>query len=301
MLIEEVNIGLLGEDLQVDMLRIDLHDPDIPGNKFWKLKYNIREMEDRGLDTMVSFGGAYSNHISALAAAGRKYGFKSVGIIRGEELSGDNPTLAEAAKQGMELKFIDRTTYRDWKKGAVDLDEFLGMENYYLLPEGGSNALAVRGCAEILNESTREYNIICCPVGSGGTLAGLIAGSVPEQNILGFSALKGGEYLEEEVMDLVEAYAPGIDRKNWLLNHDYHFGGFASVKLTLLKTYQKFLELNNVELDLIYTVKMVYGVWDLLRSGSLDPDKRILLIHTGGQQGNASMKERYTRNGIILR
>ena len=188
------------------MLRTDLFNKDVPGNKWFKMKYNIEEMRNSGLSEMATFGGAFSNHIAAVARAGQIYEFGTTGVIRGDSSSWNNETLSLAQSQGMKLKFIDRSTYREWKKGKVDLSEFLGMEQYYSLPEGGSNVLAVKGCSDITRDLEEDYNIISCPVGSGGTLAGLIVSSSDHQKVLGFSALKGGDFLKLDIQKLLEEY-----------------------------------------------------------------------------------------------
>lgn len=276
---------------EIDVLRLDLYDMDIPGNKYWKLKYNIEAMTAKGMEHMVSFGGAFSNHIAALAAAGKKFGFKTTGIIRGEELSASNPTLKKAQAEGMELKFVERTAYRNWKKGLVDLNEFLGMKDYYLLPEGGTNTLAVKGCSEIADFISEEYDLVCCPVGSGGTLAGLIAGLSESTTIFGFSSLKGGAYMEDEIRKLLIEYGAEYgtshaNKKNWKLIHDYHFGGFAKVTDELIEFYKDFLKETKIELDLVYTAKMMFGLKEMIREGKLEVYSKVLAIHTGGQQGN---------------
>lgn len=289
-----VQIDAISEDffhndyVELSLLRLDLFDPDIPGNKFFKMKYNIEEMRLQGKDQLVTFGGAYSNHIAATAAAGKKFGFRTIGIIRGEASNWHNHTLAQAEKDGMHLKFIDRMTYRDWKKGEVDLDDFIGWKDYYLLPEGGSNALAVKGCKDIHELITGEYNVIACPVGSGATMAGLIAGSRSRAHILGYSALKGGEFLKDDVRKLL-LDAEEEDPGNWSIELDFHFGGFAKVSEELIAFYHQFLQKTGIELDLIYTAKMMWGLKDLIRRGSIKKGMRILAVHTGGQQGNRSL------------
>ena len=288
MLIQEVSRSTGFSGNSISMLRLDLFEPDVPGNKYFKLKYNIEDMKKRGLDHLVTFGGAYSNHIAATAAAGKKFGFNTTGIIRGEAKDWHNHTLAQAEKDGMRLRFIDRITYREWKKGKVDLEDFIGLKDYYLLPEGGSNALAVKGCAEIHDLLGEEYDVIACPVGSGGTLAGLIAGSKSGQHIMGFSALKGGDFLTEDVKELLndEGYS---DSGNWSIELDHHRGGFAKVDDELISFYREFRESTGIELDLIYTAKMMMALKEMVESGKFKSGTRILAIHTGGQQGNHSL------------
>ncbi|HAW52787.1 MAG TPA: 1-aminocyclopropane-1-carboxylate deaminase [Flavobacteriales bacterium] len=283
--------------LQCDLLRTDLVNVDVPGNKWFKMKYNIEEMRRVGLNELVTFGGAFSNHIAAVASAGEKYGFGTTGVIRGESSSWNNTTLSKAESQGMKLKFIDRITYREWKKGKVNLDDFLGMKDYYKLPEGGSNVLAVKGCSEIL-DGIDAYDVIACPVGSGGTLAGLIVSASENLRILGFSSLKGGEFLSDDIgqllLDYDKTYGTTHRKKsNWKIVTDYHFGGFAKMNSELVDFFMDFEINHNIELDLIYTSKMMLGLRKMSENGELENGSRILAVHTGGQQGNESMFNRW--------
>lgn len=279
---------------EVSMVRCDLYDKDIPGNKFWKMKYNITEMSRRAINHMVTFGGAYSNHISAVAEAGKKFGFQTTAFIRGEESKDLNHTLSVAQKNGMKLHYIDRETYRIWKKGGSTVFDFLGDENIYVLPEGGSNVLAVKGFSEIMPVLNEKFDIICCPVGSGATLAGLIVSSGADQLVIGFSSLKGGEYLETEIFNLLKQYDAEYGtnhaaKTNWKLIHKYHFGGFAKTTDEVIAYYREFKSIYNIELDLVYTAKMMFGLREMLSEGFFKPDDRIAAIHTGGVQGNESL------------
>jgi len=292
--VQKMESQIMGNKCEVSLLRCDLFDSDIPGNKYWKMKYNMEAMFERGQNHLVTFGGAFSNHIAATAATGKKYGFRTTGIIRGESSNVSNHTLTKAREDGMEFFFIDRANYRFWKKGKENLNDFLEFKNYYLLPEGGSNELAVKGCAEILDSVDNNFDIVACPVGSGGTLAGLIAASSSTQKVLGFSSLKGGEYLENEVRELLISYDKKLASKdNWSINHQFHFGGFAKAKKELLDFFHEFRKETSIELDLIYTAKMMLGLKQMIKSGEIDEGSTILAIHTGGQQGNESMLKRY--------
>lgn len=276
------------------MLRCDLFEPDIPGNKYWKLKYNIVEMRRSGLNHMLTFGGAYSNHIAATAAAGRKFGFNTIGIIRGEKESLNNHTLQLAQENGMNLHFIDRDQYRQLKGGKLDVSDLIGSSDYYILPEGGSNAQAVAGCKEIISLIDDPFDVLICAVGTGATLAGLIVGSADNQQIIGFPAVKGGEYLKNDIRKLLENFDSQYNektakRENWSLVHDYHFGGFAKVNRELIDFYRDFLSKTGIELDLIYTSKMMFGLRDMLLRGLIDSGKNIAIIHSGGVQGNVSL------------
>jgi 1-aminocyclopropane-1-carboxylate deaminase/D-cysteine desulfhydrase-like pyridoxal-dependent ACC family enzyme len=271
--------------------REDLLHPEIPGNKWRKLKYNLLEAKRLQYHTLLTFGGAYSNHIAATAAAGKAYGFKTIGIIRGEEHLPLNPTLRFATSCGMQLQYISRDKYRLKGDPAFlqELSEQYGQP--YILPEGGTNNLAITGCAEIVQDITMPYEYICCASGTGGTLAGIIAGLAGEKQVLGFPALKGGDFLQGDIKQLVYSYS-GRKFSNWHLLTGYHFGGYAKVKPELLAFMQAFQKQHHIPLEPIYTGKMVYGTFDLIQQGYFPKGSRIIAIHTGGLQGNAGFKER---------
>lgn len=237
-------------------------------NKLRKLKYNL------GHPRVLTFGGAYSNHVRALARAGRAHGFETVGVIRGEEHLPLNPALAEAAACGMQLTYLDRAAYR--RKHTDEVQARLRAEfgDVVILPEGGSNAAAVRGCAELPADLGHDYDVICCPVGTGGTLAGISAGLAPGRRAIGFAVLKGGAFLAAEVARLQkEAY--GIAWANWTLQLDYHFGGYARTTPALESFNAKF------RLERVYVAKMLFGIFDLVRQGAFAPDTRIVAVVTG--------------------
>ncbi len=268
--------------ITLSIKREDQLHPTISGNKFRKLKYNLIAARQQGCNTLLTFGGAYSNHIAAVAAAGSEHGFKTIGMIRGEEIADkiqDNPTLKLAQAQGMQLHFVSRTDYR--RKANSDFIEHLKQQfgEFYLIPEGGTNALAVQGCEEILTEQDKQdFDYICCAVGTGGTIAGMINASSKQQKILGFPALKG-DFLAEEIKQWTT-------RTNWDLCLDYHFGGYAKTTPELLEFIQDFQTKTNIEIEPIYTGKMLFGILDLIERGYFPANSRILAIHTGGLQGN---------------
>jgi 1-aminocyclopropane-1-carboxylate deaminase len=278
-------------ELTLWVKREDLLHPHISGNKWRKLKYNLQEVKAQGKETIVTFGGAYSNHIAATAAAGAEFGFKTIGIIRGEEHLPLNPTLAFATQQGMELHYISREAYR--QKSEPDflatLDEKYNQP--YIVPEGGTNQLAVKGCAEILDDITIDYDVICCASGTGGTIAGIIAGLKGQKQVLGFPALKGGDFLNDEIAQLVYNYS-GENYRNWQLITDYHFGGYAKLKPELLEFILAFQEQHNIPLEPVYTGKLFFGLFDLISNGYFTKGTRIIAVHTGGLQGNAGFRER---------
>jgi 1-aminocyclopropane-1-carboxylate deaminase len=266
--------------------REDLIHPSISGNKWRKLKYNLIEAKEKEFHTFLTFGGAYSNHIYASAAAGKEAGFNTIGIIRGEEHHPLNPTLQFAVLQGMKLSYIDRESYRLKNEPYIleQLEQEFG--RFYLIPEGGSNSLAVKGCAEIIDDLSEDYDFYCAACGTGGTLAGLILGLNGRAHVLGFPVLKGAEFLFGDIRSLVDSE----DLTNWSLFMNYHFGGYAKVKFDLINFINSFYNISGIPLDPIYTGKMVYGVYDLIKSGYFPTGSKILCIHTGGLQGNLGMR-----------
>jgi len=266
------------------MKREDRIHPFVSGNKYRKLKYNLITAKKLGLKTLLTFGGAFSNHIAAVASAGQIKGFKTIGVIRGEELSDkieSNPTLSFAKQCGMQFKFVSREAYKAKTSDAFlnDLKEELG--HYYLIPEGGTNNLAIKGCEEILAKETDVFDYICCAVGTGGTISGLINCSQPSQQVLGFPALKGN-FLKEDISKFVT-------KSNWSLIDNYHFGGYAKINEALISFINQFKTDYNIPLDPIYTGKMMFGVFDLIEKGYFKKESKILTIHTGGLQGIVGM------------
>lgn len=266
---------------RISIKRLDLIHPQISGNKFFKLKYNLLAARQQGFEKVLTFGGAYSNHIAATAFAAHKFGFQSLGMIRGEELAQRplNPTLATAQQFGMQLEFISRNAYR--QKDQPDFLQHLQQQypDFYLIPEGGTNALAVQGCREILTAEDAQFDLICCAVGTGGTFAGLIEASQQHQQLLGFSALKG-DFLTQEVAQLTT-------KRNWRILDDYCCGGYAKTTPELIQFIQTFEQRYNIPLEQVYTGKMLRGIFDLIDQDKIGPDQKILLIHTGGLQGRA--------------
>lgn len=291
---EPVNI-IFPHNIRLAVKREDKLHTLISGNKFRKLKYNILRAKEEGHHRLLTFGGAFSNHIAATAAAGKEYGFTTSGIIRGEELEGkidENPTLSFAQSCGMELHFISREAYRDKEN-----PQFIhGLENrygsFYLLPEGGTNALAVKGCEEILTPADSIYTHIACAVGTGGTLAGLINSALPHQKIMGFPALKGSG-LSDDICRFAR-------HGNWELVEDYHFGGYGKVTDELIAFINDFYDTTGIPLDPVYTGKLFFGVIDRIHKGIFPQNSHILLIHTGGLQGIAGMNLKLTRKKLTI-
>ena len=277
-------IPLETDDYSLYIKREDLLHPHVSGNKFRKLYYNLQKAKEDNYSTLLTFGGAFSNHILAVAAAGKENCMKTIGVIRGEELRekvSSNPTLNKASEFGMVFDFVSREDYRKKNEEAFlqRLKEQFG--DFFLLPEGGTNNLAVKGCEEILEEIDADFDFICCAVGTGGTISGIINSSKVSQQVLGFPALKG-DFLNEDICKFVT-------QSNWGLVTDYHFGGYAKVTEGLVEFINNFYQKFQVPLDPIYTGKMAFGVLDLIEKKKFPKGSKILMIHTGGLQGIAGM------------
>ena len=243
----------------------------------------------------MTFGGAYSNHIAAVAAAGLGLGFKTIGVIRGEELENkvlENPTLSFASQNDMRFKFVSREVYRNKTSESFikSLNNQLGA--FYLIPEGGTNDLAVMGCEEILLDVNNEYDYLCCAVGTGGTISGLINCSKLSQQVLGFPALKG-DFLEQDISKFVK-------QTNWELIDHYHFGGYAKINEELVAFINQFKINYNIPLDPIYTGKMMFGLFDLMNRDYFPKGSIILAIHTGGLQGIEGMNSRLKKKHSLI-
>ncbi|MGK7396076.1 MAG: 1-aminocyclopropane-1-carboxylate deaminase/D-cysteine desulfhydrase [Candidatus Cyclobacteriaceae bacterium M3_2C_046] len=281
--------------VELFLKREDLLHPLISGNKVRKLKYNILQAKKEQKTSLLTFGGAYSNHIFAVAAAGQEFGFKTIGIIRGEAYQPLNPTLQFALDNGMHLHYFSRQQYRQKYHPQVieSLEEQFG--NFYLVPEGGSNRLALPGCAEIWQELEQNFDFLCTPVGTGGTLAGLISGNQSATRLLGFPVLKGGEYLKEEIEKLLleSGKNPISLRSQWQLITNYHLGGYAKFNTELIDFINNFKATFGVPLDPVYTGKMMFAIFDLIKNRYFLPGTKILALHTGGLQGIAGFNQRF--------
>ncbi len=282
----EILLPFLKEkNMELWMKREDLIHPEVSGNKFRKLKYNLIEAKHEQKETLLTFGGAFSNHILATASAAKMEGLKSVGVIRGEELGRDlettlaeNSTLRKAHEYGMEFVFLSRKAYRN--KTSLETISELRSEfgDFYLIPEGGTNELAIKGCMEILTDEDSQFDYICSCVGTGGTISGLINSVTNDQKVLGYSALKG-DFLLKEIQKFVD------HQKNWGLITDYHFGGYAKYNEKLIHFINEFKKETSIALDPVYTGKMMFGIIDQIRKDKFPRGTKILVIHTGGLQG----------------
>ena len=266
--------------ISVTIKREDLIHPVVSGNKFRKLKYNLLQAKTENKRTLLTFGGAFSNHIAAVAFAAKEQGFQSIGIIRGDELRDKidaNPTLQFAQECGMQFEFVSREAYRLKNEPSFleDLKQQFG--HFFLIPEGGTNELAVKGCQEIFTAEDNQFDYICCAVGTGGTISGIINSALPHQKVLGFPALKG-DFLQDEIRIFAQ-------NENWELINEYHFGGYGKVNEDLIRFINQFYDNNKIPLDPVYTGKMVFGVMDLIQKNYFPAHSNILLIHTGGLQG----------------
>lgn len=284
---ETQQIYLKNTTVELYIRREDLIHPFVSGNKYRKLKFNLIQAQKEKQTTIVTFGGAFSNHIAATAFAGNEKGFKTIGIIRGEELASKingNPTLKFAESCGMQLEFVSRNEYRNKENEEFILGLKSKYNQFYLLPEGGTNDLAVKGCEEIIDGNDSVYDYICTCVGTGGTIAGLINSSFSHQKILGFPALKG-DFLQKDIRKFAI-------NENWELINDYNFGGYAKVTPELIGFMNSFYNEHKILLDPIYTSKMVFGVIDLINKNYFSKNAKILLIHTGGLQGIKGMNNK---------
>ncbi|MGI4739534.1 MAG: 1-aminocyclopropane-1-carboxylate deaminase/D-cysteine desulfhydrase [Janthinobacterium lividum] len=267
--------------------RDDLLSPALPGNKARKLKYNLLQAKAEGHTKLLTFGGAYSNHLAAVAAAGRLYGFGTIGLVRGEEHRLLNPTLAQCVADGMQLHYLDRTTYRRRAESAFLTEMQRQFGPAYPLPEGGTNGLALRGVAELIGELRQhtDFDAAAVAAGTGGTLAGLALGlaeAAYPARAIGVAALKGADFLHAEVNSLLAT--TGCTEAPYELHTGYHFGGYAKLPTELRAFIQQFEADFGVLLDPIYTGKLLVGVLDLIEKGHFAPGSTVVAVHTGGLQ-----------------
>jgi 1-aminocyclopropane-1-carboxylate deaminase len=266
--------------------RDDLIHPTISGNKWRKLKYQLQHAQEQGIRHLISFGGAYSNHIHALAAAGCQSGLNTTGIIRGEPDAASNSTLSAAKDWGMDLIFVDRQSYRR-RQDPHWLAQFTAPDTL-IVPEGGSSPLAIPGVAELVGEVPFSPDLWVLPCASGGTLAGLIAGKREQERILAIAVLKGANFIADEVRRLHPAAAttPG-----WQIAQDHHDGGYAKFSPALWQWVQAFSAETGLPLEPIYSGKAMWGLFRELAAGHIPRGSKIVFIHTGGMQGLAGLQE----------
>lgn len=267
--------------IRLFLKRDDLLHPQVSGNKWRKLKYNLLAAREQGFDTLLTFGGARSNHLYATAAAGRLWGFRTIGVVRGDESALlESPTLRFCQQAGMTIHQVSRSAFREKESPEFlrPLQDQFG--RFYGLPEGGTNALAIQGTAEVMPEILDQLghspDAVCCAVGTGGTVAGLAQTAPPETAVLGFMALKG--------------WHPPLDpaRPNLTYQTDYHFGGYAKTTPELLRFMTDFEAQTGILIEQVYTAKMLYGVLDLAQKGYFHEGATVVALHTGGLQGRTT-------------
>ncbi|MCW5910456.1 MAG: 1-aminocyclopropane-1-carboxylate deaminase/D-cysteine desulfhydrase [Cyclobacteriaceae bacterium] len=266
--------------------REDLNHPFVSGNKWWKLKYNLEAAQRQDHKTPLTFGGAYSNHIYATAAAAHELDLKSIGIIRGEETLPLNATLTFAKSKGMRLHYVSREAYRSKTEPSFieSLQNKFG--DFYLIPEGGTNPLAVKGVAEFAQSLKAEasFDYLCLPVGTGGTMAGMIVGLDKQQQVIGISALKDGTFLTDEIKSHLKNFSDPV-YGNWHIETSYHHGGYAKTNPQLFAFMDEMNASYNLPLDPVYTAKLMWGVLDMIAKGKFRRGSTVLVLHTGGLQG----------------
>ncbi len=282
-IVEQIQHPLLDEyDFPLYIKRDDLIHPIISGNKWRKLKYTLLHALEHGHDHLISMGGAYSNHLHALAYIGYKLNIKTTGLIRGEQPKQESQTLSDLRKGNMNLEFVNRSAFRDLRKhrafNAPPAKQYSG----FWIPEGGASEYAFKGIAEIVKEINMEFDTLTLACGTGITLAGLAKKLPAEKRVLGFSSIKGGGFLEKDIKKLIKQRSI----TNWSVNFDYHFGGFAKTNDELLPFIKDFEKETSIPLEPVYNGKMLFGLFDIIKNGKLKKGQKIIALHTGGLQGN---------------
>ena len=287
---------LTQKNIELWIKREDLIHPELNGNKWRKLKYNLLEAKEQDKKSLLTFGGAFSNHLFATAAAGKLFDFDTIGIVRGERADTLSPTLRFAEKSGMQLHFVSRSEYREFTTDyqSKKITQLFGNQ-HYILPEGGTNSLALKGCEEIVtdlsHDTSNPLTHYCVSVGTGGTAAGLVAALRGKAKVLGFSALKGN-FLGSEIKKIF-ATCDIHSYSNWTINDDYHFGGYAKFQPELITFINDFKRQFDIPLDPVYTGKMLFGIFDLIKNNYFERGSRIVAIHTGGLQGIEGYNSRH--------
>jgi 1-aminocyclopropane-1-carboxylate deaminase len=269
------------KDISVSVLRLDKIHPVISGNKWFKLQYYLKEAKEQHKKKIVTFGGAYSNHILAVAAACKMNGIVSAAIVRGEEPPVLSQTLLQAKEYGMQLHFISREAYSEKKVPAA-----LQSDEYYFIAEGGYGEKGAEGAADILNYSKKDFTHCCCAVGTGTMMAGLIRAVSSPQKVIGISVLKNNYGLEKNVQSLVSD-----QNKEWQIIHDYHFGGYAKYKPELIQFMNEFYLRAAVPSDFVYTAKLFFAISGMVKTNFFPVGSKLLLVHSGGLQGNSSLRK----------
>jgi 1-aminocyclopropane-1-carboxylate deaminase len=280
---------------RIAVKREDLLDPQVSGNKYRKLKYILEEAKTQQVQQLLTFGGAFSNHLAALASAGKRMGFSTLGIVRGEEWQSkidESPTLTFCKTMGMELHCVSRAAYQLKEKSLEVAVHIKRNPQLLLIPEGGTSHLAVKGCREILTQQDQEFDTVCCSIGTGGTMAGLMEAAAKHQTVIGYNALKN-----EGILATLETLTP---KKNGHVDNDYTFGGYAKVNEELIRFINTFYQQTNIPLDPVYTGKLVFGIFERIKLNQWYWGKRILIIHSGGLQGIQGMNQRLKKKGMPI-
>ena len=288
------------QDYRIDVLRLDLIHPLYGGNKYFKLKYNLDKARSQGSPAILTFGGAHSNHIYSTSAVCRELKTKGICVIRGEDITSESPTLQFARECGMHLHFVSRENYKR-KTGADFIEElYQKFGEFYLIPEGAANYVGVKGCGEILNEDLKKYKYVFCASGTAGTFSGINISAGSGQNVIGISVLKGQNKLIEDANKWMNVFGKEkiVEGDKALLDHStilsgYHFGGYACYDVALVKFKNDFENIYQIPLDYVYTSKLFFAVFDLIKKNSLIKNTRILIVHSGGLQGNTGFEKRY--------
>ncbi|AOW77484.1 cysteine desulfhydrase [Colwellia sp. PAMC 20917] len=277
--------------LSVSIKRDDVIHPIISGNKWRKLKFNLRHAQAHNYIGVISFGGSFSNHIHALAFACHQQGLKSIGIIRGEKEYASNFTLSMAQRWGMKLHFVDRKSYRLRENKEYLAQLQLTYPDYLIVPEGGSNTLALAGVGEVITELNQqcEFDTLVTPVGSGGTLAGLIKADNNQHNLLGIAVLKQDGYLTEQVNSLL---GDNLHFNNWQIMPEFHRGGYAKFNKEDAEKILSFSQQTGLIFEPVYSGKMILALLDLIDQQYFPKGHRLVLLHTGGLQGIGGLIER---------
>ena len=278
-------------EFSITIKREDLIHPQVSGNKYRKLKYNLKHALENKATSIITFGGAYSNHLAATAAAGAELKIPTHGFVRGEELESKqrNPTLSFCENHGMQLHFISRSAYR-LKNKASQVNRFIeDNPKTYLIPEGGTNKLAIQGCKEILNAEDQKFSTICCAVGTGGTFSGLVQ-AAPEKELLGFVVVKD-PLIDQTVRNFT------TNHNKWELLYDYDYGGYGTFPSEIITFINDFYKQHQILLDPLYTGKMVFGIFTLIKNKKWRWKKNILIIHTGGIQGIQGVNRHLEQKG----
>lgn len=286
--IDTIHTALLtAKQVQLRILRLDQIHPLVSGNKWFKLKHNIAQAFGEGKASLLTFGGAWSNHLLATAAAAKALGLEAIGLVRGYHGQAQpTETLIRCASLGMKLHYLSREEYAR----KADATFLAGLQKAYpaahIIPEGGDNTQGIAGAGDIAAYIPTDTNLVALPVGTGTTFSGIRNRLPAHMELLGFPAMKGGQYLAEKIRPNLQ-----VTEDNWLLQDAYDFGGFARYNGELLTFMNTFFTLHNVPLDIVYTAKMMYGITDLLEKDYFSPGTRIVCIHTGGLQGNHAVRQ----------